>query len=131
MNKFVKAVAEVLEVEALTLDAHFREVEGWCSLRAFGLMVLMENDWGAPMTVERFLRFETVRDLYREVFLQFAAKVLKVSREKITGTLKYGEIPEWDSVSHLRLVMESERKFGSVFPLERIPAISTLDDFLV
>ena len=129
MNKFEKAVADVLEVDEVGLDTPFRETEGWCSLKAFGLLVMMENDWGAPVGIERFMEFKTVRDLWREAFLAFAAGVLKVPREKLSGETGYETIPEWDSVNHLRLVMEAEPRFGVSYPLERIPELKTLEDF--
>ena len=131
MNKFVQSVAGVLEVDSLDLDTPFRETEGWCSLKAFGLLVMLENDWGAPTSIEKFMTLKTVRDLWREAFAAFAAEVLKVPRESLCGDVGHGSIPEWDSVNHLRLVMEAEPRFGVHYPLERIPEIKTLDDFLV
>lgn len=131
MNKFLSSVASVLEVESIGLDDDFRAVPGWCSLQGFGLLVLLENDWGAPTTIDRFLELKTVKDLYREAFLAFAAKVLKVDRSRISGSTEYDSIPEWDSVNHLKLVMESEVRFGVSYPFERIPFLKTLDDFLV
>lgn len=130
MNHFVKAVAEVLEVETLDLETPFRQTEGWCSLKGFGLLVLLENDWGAPLPLERFLALETVRDLWREAFLAFAAGVFNVPRETLSGATAFGSIPAWDSVNHLRLVMEAEERFGVSYPLERIPELKTLDDFI-
>lgn len=131
MNRFVEAVASVLEVDSLGLDDDFRTVPGWCSLQGFGLLVLLENDWGAPTTIDRFLELRTVRDLYREAFLAFAARVLKVDRATLSGSTEYASIPEWDSVNHLKLVMEAEPHFGVSYPLERVPFLKTLDDFLV
>jgi acyl carrier protein len=133
MSKFVKAVADVLEVEpaSLSLDTRFRELDGWCSLKAFGLLVMLENDWFAPTQIGRFVELETIRDLCREVFASFAAGVLKVPREMLlAGSVAYGSIPEWDSVNHLRLVMEAEPRFGISYPLEKIPFLKTVDDFL-
>jgi acyl carrier protein len=131
VNNFVKAVANVLEVEDIGLDVPFRETEGWCSLKAFGLLVMLENDWGAPTDINRFMTLRTVRDLWREAFIAFAARVLKVPRESLSGDTAYGSIPEWDSVSHLRLVMEAEPRFGVRYPLETIPELKKLDDFLL
>jgi len=130
MNRFEKTVADVLEVDSVSPDTRFRETDGWCSLKAFGLLVLLENDWGAPTGIDRFLELHTVRDLWREAFLAFAAGILKVPRERLSGETAYGSIPEWDSVNHLRLVMEAERRFGVSYPLERVPALKTIDDFL-
>ena len=130
MNKFSKAVADVLEVESVALDTPFRETEGWCSLKAFGLLVMLENDWGAPTDINRFMSLKTVRDLCREAFIAFAAGVLKVPREKLSGDSACGSMPEWDSVNHLRLVMEAEPRFGVSYPLEAIPGLKTIDDFI-
>lgn len=131
MNRFAKAVAEVLEVDEVGLDDAFRETGGWCSLKAFGLLVMLENDWGSPVSIARFMELKTVRDLWREAFAAFAAGVLKVGRDRLSGGTRRGSIPEWDSVNHLRLVMEAEERFGVSYPIERIPEIETLDDFLV
>ena len=67
----------------------------------------------------------------REEFFALAARVFGVGRDEICGATSYGSIPGWDSVNHLRLVMEAERAFGVRYPLERIPSLATLDDFLV
>jgi len=131
MNRFLQSVASVLEVEGVSPDDEFRLIDGWCSLKGFGLLVLLENDWHAPTTIDRFLGLKTVRDLYREAFVAFAAEVLGVDRAALSGATARGAIPEWDSVAHLRLVMEAEKRFGTFYPIETIPAIRTLDDFLV
>ena len=129
MNAFESAVADVLEVESVALDTRFRETEGWCSLKAFGLLVMMENDWQAPVSIDAFLSFSTVRDLFRVAFTAFAARLFGVD----AGTLKTaecGSMPQWDSVNHLRLVMEAEARFGVSYPLERIPNLRTIEDFI-
>ncbi len=129
MNKFVSSIADVLEEPALELDTRFRETPAWCSLVAFGLLVTMENDWGAPLTIERLQTLSTVRDLYKEAFTAFAARLFGVDRAALEGA-SYGSIPQWDSVNHLRLVMEAEERFQVSFPLERIPSLRTIDDFI-
>ena len=62
-------------------------------------------------------------------FLQFAAKVLGVSPEHLSMDTAYGSIPEWDSVMHLRLVMELEAAYGVSIPIEAVPELKTLGDF--
>jgi acyl carrier protein len=131
MNPFSKAVAEVLETDTVALDDDFRAFGGWCSLQGFGLLVMMENDWSAPLTVDRFLTLKTVRDLYREAFIALAAEVFGVERGALSGGTARGEIPQWDSVNHLRLVMEAERRFGVSYPIETVPALERVDDFLI
>ena len=130
MNGFYRSVASVLEIGEVSPDLDFRSVPGWCSLQAFGLLVMMENDWGAPLSIDRFLELKTARDLYREAFLALAAKVFGVRREDVSGATAYGSIPQWDSVNHLKLVMAAEEKFGTSYPMEKIPSMSVLEDFL-
>ena len=131
MNKFARSVASVLEMDEVDLDFEFRSAPGWCSLQAFGLLVLLENDWGAPVTIDRLQNLATVRDIYREAFLAFAAGILKVPRETLSGKTEYGSMPEWDSVAHIKLAMEAEKKFGVSYDIGKIPFMKTLDDFLV
>ena len=64
-----------------------------------------------------------------EEFLSFAATVLGVPREALSPETACGDLPEWDSVMHLRLVMETEARYGVSIPLEEIPALRTLADF--
>ena len=66
----------------------------------------------------------------REDFFALAARIFGVDRASIDGTTAYESIAGWDSVNHLRLVMEAEREFGVKYPFERIPSLMTLDDFL-
>ena len=80
-------------------------------------------------------RFMAMNELFadpvsREEFFALAARIFGVDRESLDGTTAYESIPGWDSVNHLRLVMETERVFGVKYPLERIPSLMTLNDFL-
>ena len=61
---FHRKVAEVLEVESVTDGTRFREQDGWCSLQAFGLLVMLENELGVHMDIETFQSIETVGELY-------------------------------------------------------------------
>ena len=130
-NAFYDSVAQVLEVDEVGFGTEFRKTPGWCSLQAFGLLVLMENDWGAPMDLARLKAMRTVGDLYCEAFVAFAASLFGVPRSELSADTAYGSIPAWDSVNHLRLVMEAEKRFGTHYPLETIPGLRTIRDFLV
>ena len=66
----------------------------------------------------------------REEFFALAARIFGIDRASIDGATAYESIIGWDSVNHLRLVMEVERAFGVKYPLERIPSLMTLNDFL-
>ena len=62
-------------------------------------------------------------------FLDFAAQVLGVPRESVSADTAYESIQEWDSVMHLRLVMEIQDHYGVDIPIERVPDLRTLGDF--
>lgn len=63
-SDFLEKAAEVLEVEAVTAETRFRELPDWCSLQAFGLLVLLENECGVRMDLDTFRRCETLGDLF-------------------------------------------------------------------
>lgn len=67
----------------------------------------------------------------REDFFALAARIFGVKREELTESAEYESIPGWDSVNHLRLVMEAEESFGVRYALERIPSMRCLADFFV
>ena len=62
-------------------------------------------------------------------FIAFAASVLGVPPDSLSPETACGDIPEWDSVMHLRLVMETEARYGVSIALEDIPGMRTLADF--
>ena len=62
-------------------------------------------------------------------FLELAADVFGVGVDALSPETAYGAIEGWDSVNHLRLVMETEAKFGKPIPLEAVPGLKTLADF--
>ena len=129
MNRFLESIAGVLETPEVKMNTRFRETEGWSSLMAFGILVTMENEWNAPLTIDGLAKCETVRDLFLQAFGAFAAKLMGVSRDEALAA-SHGSIPQWDSVNHLRLVMEGEKRFGVSYALERIPSIRTVGDFV-
>ena len=61
---FRNRVAAVLEVPQVEDSTRFRELPGWCSLQAFGLLVMLENDCGVRLNAARFAELETVGELY-------------------------------------------------------------------
>ena len=62
-------------------------------------------------------------------FLLFAADLFGVAPDSLSAETAFGSIPEWDSVMHLRLVMETEARYGTSIPLEMVPNLKTLADF--
>lgn len=127
---FLRSVADVLEIGSIGIDDEFRTVSEWCSLKAFGLLVMLENDYGAPLVIDEFMKLRTVRDLFRGAFAAFAAELLGLDRKCVGDDLEMGSVLAWDSVMHLRLVMEAEKRFGCSYPLEIIPSVRTIRDFV-
>ena len=64
-----------------------------------------------------------------QVFFELAADVFGVGVETLSPETAFGSIEGWDSVNHLRLVMETETRFGKPIPLEAVLNLKTLADF--
>ena len=62
-------------------------------------------------------------------FIDFASQVLGVPAGGLSLSSAYGSMPEWDSVMHLRLVMEFDARYGTSIPIEAVPELKTLGDF--
>jgi len=63
----------------------------------------------------------------QEQFLQFVASLLGVNRTQLSMDTAYQSIPEWDSLSHMRLIMEIEVEYGIEIPIELMAELLTLD----
>ena len=62
-SEFLERLSDVLETP-VTLETRFRDVDNWSSLMGFGILVMLENDFGRRMTVDEFLTCQTVGDLW-------------------------------------------------------------------
>ena len=62
MGKFLDRMSAVLETP-VSLGTRFRDVEGWSSLMAFGILVTLENDYGRRMDLAEFATMHTIADL--------------------------------------------------------------------
>lgn len=62
-------------------------------------------------------------------FLAFVADILEVDVSAVSPDTRYGEIPEWDSLMHLRLIGEIEEQYDVELPLDDASDIQTLADF--
>lgn len=61
-------------------------------------------------------------------FLEFVANVFDDDVKNMNLDLKYGEYAKWDSLSHLKLIMEVEEEYGIDIPFDQIAEIRTLRD---
>ena len=60
---FYAKAASVLETPCAGPQTRFREIPGWCSLKAFGLLAAIENDFGAAIPMDAFLACSTLGEL--------------------------------------------------------------------
>jgi len=69
-NEFLEKMAMILEVEPteISLETSFRnDVPYWDSLKGFGMIVILEEDYGKKITVEEFLECHTLGDLFSRI----------------------------------------------------------------
>ncbi len=62
-------------------------------------------------------------------FLNFIAGVMGVDPSELSGDTAYGTFEKWDSLMHMRLVMEVEEEYDVEIPIDEVPDIKTLKDF--
>ncbi len=62
-------------------------------------------------------------------FLNFVARVMQVSSSQLSENTRYKEFKKWDSLMHMRLVMEIEEEYEVEIPIDEVPKIKTLKDF--
>lgn len=63
-----------------------------------------------------------------EDFLNFVADVMGVDASELDGNTTRNQYHKWDSLMHMRLVMEIEQKYDVEIPIEDMPNIMTIND---
>jgi len=58
---------------------------------------------------------------------QLVSSELGIPLDEVSTDLKYGETPEWDSNSHMVLVIALEEAFNVMFESDEIVTLVTLD----
>ena len=59
----------------------------------------------------------------------FIARVMEVDPSELSEDTEYGSVEKWDSLMHMRLVMEIEEEYDIEIPIEEIPNITSIKDF--
>ena len=59
--------------------------------------------------------------------LKTIGDVLKAEIDEYTMKI---DVPSWDSLKHIQLIMEVEEKFGVEIPIERVPEIDSVSVLL-
>jgi len=65
--------------------------------------------------------------LKKSEVLKTIADVLKAEINE--NTMKI-DVPSWDSLKHIQLIMEVEEKFGIEIPIEKVPDIDSISVLL-
>jgi acyl carrier protein len=54
------------------------------------------------------------------------ARELGVTADEFDIDLRYGDLPEWDSMTHMNIVVALEVRFAITFNSEEIPGLSSI-----
>jgi acyl carrier protein len=54
------------------------------------------------------------------------AGALQVPAEAVTTELSFGDLPEWDSMGHMEVMMQLEERFGVEVSADTIAALTSL-----
>lgn len=66
--------------------------------------------------------------VHEKTFLEFVATLFEVTADSISMSTAYESVAAWDSVMHLRLILEVGTQFGAEIPLDEFADIKTLGD---
>jgi len=61
-------------------------------------------------------------------YLDLCARILRVDAQTLSLATAREDVASWDSIAHLRLVMEAEAACGGQVSLAQIPEIRTLGE---
>lgn len=59
-------------------------------------------------------------------FLKFIAGVMEVAPSELSENTTYSQYKKWDSLMHMRLIMEVENAYDIEIPIDKVPEIKTL-----
>ena len=66
-RKFIEVFGSIFDdtdVDAITLDTQFREIDEWSSLAALVLLAAVEDEYGVGLKNNEIKESKTVRDLF-------------------------------------------------------------------
>lgn len=62
---------------------------------------------------------------------QAVAYALQITPEDVTDDLTFGDIPQWDSMGHMEIMLTLEERFGIEITPESINALTSLSAIAV
>jgi acyl carrier protein len=63
-----------------------------------------------------------------KVLVEAISSILKIRPDAVTLETNQENTPAWDSLAHLRLVLEIEQNLGIRFPSQNIPQMTSVAD---
>lgn len=73
---------------------------------------------------------EVVKMITKDTVKELIAKNLNVSLDVIQDDLAVGDIPEWDSLAHMRIIAALETDLGVVLDIEQTLEIEDVEDIV-
>lgn len=64
---------------------------------------------------------------YRAEVRRLIAEVLHLDLARVPEALSFGDVPEWDSLGHMDLLMTLENRYGVSLNEERIARLVSID----
>ncbi len=61
---FQSKIAVILEVDSVEKTTEFKGLKEWCSLQAFGILVMLENDFHKRINIDGLMALSTVGEIY-------------------------------------------------------------------
>ena len=58
------------------------------------------------------------------------AEAIQVSLEEITPDLAFGDLPQWDSMGHMEVMLRLEEKFGVEINADTIAALTSIPEIV-
>lgn len=68
--------------------------------------------------------------LTKDSIYKLIANVLQVSIDKIEDELAVGDIPEWDSLAHMRIIAALDSELGVELDIEQTLEIEDVEDIV-
>jgi acyl carrier protein len=62
--------------------------------------------------------------------MQTVSRVLRVPQESVTENSMMGDIPQWDSLNHMAVILAVEREFNLVFDLDDVVDLDGVQDLI-
>lgn len=62
--------------------------------------------------------------------IEIISKVLKLEKKKIKKSLQIGQVPEWDSLSHINIFLELKKNFKFKTDIGGLAKIKSVNDWI-